>query len=132
MANNEPVIVTRDAADLLVETLNTIEGLPFVRDAWENKAPANYGVVELDGQADALWADNRMLEQVFRLTVHLYVDGSRDDLVATVQGKLGTACDGYSLPTHEFLFDAGKTHWAWQCVIIGPLQWDEVVPDGAQ
>lgn len=128
--DDTPTTVTRNAADLLVAKLNEIEGLPFVRDAWENKAPANYGVVELDGQADALWADDRMLEQVFRLRVHLYVDGSRDDLVATVQGKLSEATDGYSLPAHEFAFDIGKNHWTWQCVIYGPLQWEEEDGDG--
>ena len=37
--NTTPTTVTRDAADILVDALNTIEGISFVRDAWENKAP---------------------------------------------------------------------------------------------
>lgn len=130
---NTPVVtttVTRDAADLLVAKLNELDGLAFVRDAWESKAPDDYGVVELDGQSLSLWADNRMLEQVFQLKVHLYVTGMGDDKVALVQAKLAAACDGYSLPVHEYLFDINKNHWQWSCTIIGPLQWDEVVTGG--
>ena len=130
---NTPVVtttVTRDAADLLVAKLNELDGLAFVRDAWESKAPDDYGVVELDGQSQSLWADNRMLEQVFQLKVHLYVTGMGDDKVALVQAKLAAACDGYSLPVHEYLFDINKNHWQWSCTIIGPLQWDEVVTGG--
>ena len=125
-----PQTVTRDAADLLVAKLNEINGIPFVRDAWENKAPDNYGVVELDGQALSLWADNRMLEQVFQLKVHLYITGTGDDQVATVQQKLAEACDGYSLPAHEYAWDINKNHWQWSVQIIGPLQWEETVENG--
>ena len=128
--NTQTASVTRDAADLLVSALNELEGIAFVRDAWENKAPDNYGVVELSGQSTALWADNKMLEQVFQLVVHLYVDGGSDEWVAKVQQKLATACDGYSLPAHEFAFDIGKNHWTWNCQIIGPIQWDEVAENG--
>lgn len=133
MANrngNTPETVTVDAADLLVAKLNELEGIAFVRDAWENKAPDNYGVVELSGQSDSLWADNRMIEQVFQLTVHVYVNGTGDDMVAKVQQKLSAVTDGYSLPAHEFAFDIGKNHWTWNCVMIGPLQWEETVSNG--
>ena len=119
---NTATNVTRDAADLLVEALNTSAGLAFVRDAWENKAPDDYGVVELDGAPVNMWADNTLIAQVFQLTVHVYTDGSRDDLVDTVQGILAANCDTYSLAAHEFLFDSGKNHWKWNCQIIGPIQ----------
>ena len=46
--------VTVDAIDVLLNKLNTIEGIEFVRDAWLNKAPDNYGVVELQGEANQL------------------------------------------------------------------------------
>jgi hypothetical protein len=128
---NTPVstTVTRDAADILVAKLNELEGIQFVRDAWENKAPDDYGVVELDGQSMSLWADDRMIEQVFQLKVHLYITGTGDDKVALVQQKLAAVCDGYSLPAHEYAYDIDKNHWTWQCSMIGPLQW-EVVTDG--
>ena len=129
-SNPVTTTVTMDAADLLVSALNTLSGIAWVRDAWENKAPDNYGVVELTGQSNAMWADNRMTEQVFQLTVHLYVDGGSDEWVGKVQEKLATACDGYSLPAHEFAFDIAKNHWTWNCQIIGPILWEEPVTNG--
>ena len=117
--------VTRDAADILTAKLNEIEGISFVRDAWVNKAPDDYGVVELTGQSSALWADDRMLEQVFRLTVHLYVSGGGDHWIKAVQDKLLEVVDGYSLPTHEYAFDINRNHWMWTVNMIGPMQWEE-------
>jgi hypothetical protein len=130
-SNDTPVTttVTYDAADILVAKLNELDGLAFVRDAWENKAPDDYGVVELDGQSMSLWADDRMIEQVFQLKVHLYITGTGDDKVALVQQKLAAVCDGYSLPAHEYAYDIDKNHWTWQCSMIGPPQ-REVVTDG--
>ena len=87
-------------------------------------------MLEVIGQSGALWGDDRMLAQVIQLRIHLYVNGSRDDLVTTVQNLLNDVCYTYSLPSHEFLFDIAKNHWTWDCHIIGPLQWDEVTTDG--
>ena len=126
----EPVTVTYDAADLLVAKLNELTSVAWVRDAWENKAPDNYGVVEIDGAPSSIWADNALQIQVFQLKVHLYIAGGGDAMVAEVQGKLAEACDGYSLPLHEYAFDIKKNHWQWTCHIIGPLQWSEVVTSG--
>ena len=119
--------VTRDAADLLVEALNTIDGITFVRDAWENKAPDDYGAVEMTGQSNALWADNKMVAQTFMLTVHLYAKDGNNAWISKIQEKLAEAADSYSMPTHEFIYEIGKNHWTWSAYIIGPLQWDEVV-----
>ena len=41
--------VTVNAIDRLVEKLNELDGIEFAKDAWVNKAPENYGVVELTG-----------------------------------------------------------------------------------
>ena len=53
----EPQTVTVNAMDKIVTKLNTLEGIEFAKDAWVNEAPANYGVVELSGEARQLWAD---------------------------------------------------------------------------
>ena len=87
--------------------------------------------MEATGQANALWADNHMLDQIFSVRVHWYCNDVGDEMVGKVQTKLNDAVDGYSLPLHEFLFDVGKNHWYWDCQIIGPLQWTEVVSSGA-
>lgn len=122
--------VTVDAVDNVVTALNTLEGIAFVRDAWENKAPDNYGVVEVDGVPMSLWADDKLINQVFQLKIHIYVDGSRDDMVGLVQSKLQTATDWYSLTAHEFAYDIGKNHWTWNAQVIGPIQRTEVVTSG--
>ena len=123
--SSAPATVTRDAADILVDALNTIEGISFVRDAWENKAPDDYGVVEMTGQSNALWADDRMVEQTFSLAVHLYTKDGGNAWIQKIQGKLATACDWYNMPTHEFIYEIGKNHWTWTAYIIGPMQWEE-------
>ena len=130
MARNRttPIVattVTRDACDILVEKLNEIPGIAFVRDAWENKAPDDYGVVELTGQNNALYADNHMIAQTFALAVHLYATDGSNAWIPKIQAKLNDWTDGYSLPVHEFLWDIGKNHWQWTAYMIGPLQWEE-------
>lgn len=125
-----PATVTRDAVDLLVEKLNTIEGLAFVRDAWENKAPDDYGVVEMTTQSNALWADDRMVDQIFNLTVHLYCRDGSNAWIAKIQEKLAEAVDWYNMSTHEYLYDIDKNHWTWSVYMIGPMQWEEVASDG--
>lgn len=132
MARNRtaPQTVTRDAADILVEQLNTIDGISFVRDAWENKAPDNYGVVEMTEQNNALYADNHMVAQEFRLTVHLYATDGDNAWISKVQGVLNDYTDGYRMGPHEYLFDIGKNHWQWTVYIIAPLQWEEAVGNG--
>ena len=125
-----PTTVTVDAADLLVTALNTIEGIDFVRDAWENKAPDNYGVVEISGESGSLWADNKQVGQIFQLRVHLYVTGGSDEWIDKIQEKLSAACDGYRMPAHEYAYDIDKNHWTWDCWIVGPMQWEETVTNG--
>lgn len=111
-----------DAVDRVVNALNTLDSVAFVRDAWENKAPDDYGVVEVNGAPMNLWGDDKLLAQVFQITVHAYVTGSRDDLVPLIQEKLETVTDWFSLTQHEFLMDVGKNHWVWTGQVLGPLQ----------
>lgn len=129
-AKAAPATVTRDAVDILVDALNTIDGISFVRDAWENKAPDDYGVVEMTEQSNALYADNHMVAQEFRLTVHLYARDGSNAWIQKIQEKLNEASDGYSMGVHEYAWDIGKNHWQWTVYMVAPLQWDEVVQGG--
>ena len=129
-ASTAPATVTRDAVDLLVEKLNEIEGIDFVRDAWEDKAPDNYGVVEMAEQAMAQWADDKMVEQAFSMTVHLYAADGSNAWIRKIQEKLAEATDWYNMLPHEYAWDIGKNHWSWNAYIIGPLQWEEVTEGG--
>ena len=127
-----PTTTTVDAVDELVAKLNTISGIEFVRDAWRNKAPDNYGVVELQGEASQLWADNRLVDSIWRVLITAYVTGDDDTLAYTVQGKLeALEADGKVDLTHTisraFDYTTGKTMWTWQVNLFGPLTREEPV-----
>lgn len=108
--------------DQLIDRLNAIEGLQFARDAWENKAPDDYGVVELTGQADAVWADDEMAEQAYSLRVTLYVRDGGEQWLGLIQQAMADCDLVYSLPERGFLYDIGKVEWRWMATLYGPLE----------
>ena len=129
----------------MVSKLNEINGVEFVRDAWVNKAPDNYGVVEMSGEVGQLWADGHLTDSVWRVVVTLYVNGDDDTYPALVQAKLEALESSGHLDitqsvSREFLYDIGKVKWSWQCNMYGCLTWEEETeeppeesgePDGA-
>jgi len=127
--------VTVDAVDLLTSKLSEI-GVTFVRDAWLNKAPDNYGVVELQGEARQLWADGKLLDSIWRALVTLYVKGDDDSYAYQVQSKLeDLESDGKVDLTHtisrDFDYETGKVRWMWTVNLYGPLTWQEPVTESA-
>jgi hypothetical protein len=114
-----------DVVDAIVQQLNTISGLSFVRDAWNNKAPDNYGVVELTGQVGGIWADGHLIDQSFAVTVSLYVRDGSDTWVEMVQDVLDEYEDEYeyvySMPQREYLQDVNYVRWSWNLQLDGPL-----------
>jgi hypothetical protein len=126
---------THDVIDRLVEKLNEIEGIEFVRDAWLNKAPDNYGVVEFTGDVNQLWADGHLIDTVWRVIVSLYVKGDDDTWPGKVQAKLeDLEEDGTVDTTHtisrEFDYQIGKVRWTWQVSLYGELVQPEGVDAG--
>ena len=112
---SEPVTV--DVVDQLTDKLSET-GIDFVRDAWVEKAPDNYGVVELQGEAGQLWADGHLIDSVWRVVIHAYIAGDDDSIAYTVQNKLEeleSAGDVDLTHTISRDFDAqvGKVHWQW-------------------
>ena len=125
--------VTVDAIDVLVNKLNTIEGIEFVRDAWLNKAPDNYGVVELQGEANQLWADGKLIDSIWRVIITAYVTGDDDTIAYTVQSKLeDLEADGKVDLTHtisrNFDYTIGKVAWVWQVNLYGSIVYEEDAP----
>lgn len=110
--------------DMILDTLNEIEGIAFVLDAWKDKAPDDYGVVELTGEVRTQWADNRMVEQEFRCRVHLYVTDGEMEWIRKVQEKLDRMELYYTMPAREYLFDIHKVHWSWEFWLDGPVEAD--------
>lgn len=117
---------TVDAVDELVGQLNTVGGIEFVRDAWVNKAPENYGVVELNGEASQLWADGKLIDSIWRVTITACVTGDDDTLAYSVQGALeALEAAGKADLTHtisrSFDYQTGKVSWVWQVNLYGSL-----------
>lgn len=108
---------TVDVIDLLAAKLSET-GVEFVRDAWLNKAPDNYGVVELQGEAAQLWADGHLTDSIWRVIVTLYVGDDDDTWPGVVQAKLEEMeADGKVDLTHTisrgFDYEIGKVRWMW-------------------
>lgn len=113
--------------DDLLDALNTITGIEFVRDAWINDAPENYGVLELTGQSAALWADGKMQEQAFQLQITIYVKDGSDIWLDSVQGVLQDFDLFYANPRREYDYGGDSVMWQWMAWFYGPLT--EILPD---
>ena len=128
-----PATVTVNAIDKIVAQLNTLDGIEFAKDAWVNKAPKNYGVVELSGTARQLWADGHLTDSSWNVVVTAYVDDDSDKYPSLIQEKLEALEDQGMLDlTHtnnrEFDYQTGKVRWQWIVIMYGPLQWEEPAP----
>lgn len=120
--------VTIDIVDLITAKLDELEGISVTRDAWENEAPEQYGVIEMDEEPTQLAADGRVIDEVYRLTLTLYVNGSSDNWAQDVREKLEELESAYDWLTigcrmimHQFVFSIGKVRWAFRLTVPGPL-----------
>ena len=118
-----PTPTTVDIIASLIAALNTIDGLAFVEDAWVEKAPANYGVVELIGQNTSEYADGKLIEQGFGVRITIYVTGGSHAWIDAVQSILTAQDIGFSMPTREYLQDINKVSWVWNCSVFGPVEY---------
>lgn len=125
-----------DAVDELTEKLSET-GVEFVRDAWVNKAPDNYGVTELQGEPRQLWADGHLIDSMWLVVVTMFVGDGNDEWAGLVNEKLAELeADGKVDLTHTctrtFDYEIGKVRWTWQVTICGDLIREEpaVVSDG--
>lgn len=122
----------RTLLDQLKDLLAAATGIPFAVDAWKNKAPENYGVVELTGQENGEWADGRMIDQAFNVVITIYVSGSSQKWKDRIQNVLEQIDAGYSLRDHGYLADIERMTWQWNATVYDPITWDEeaAVSDG--
>ena len=125
-----PTTVTVDRMEELLTALNTIDGLPWVEDAWVNKAPANYGVAELTGETAGDYADGAVIAQRFQVRLTIYVTGGSHTWLKAVQDVLDGLHLVYTMPQREYLQDIHKVSWVWDTWIRTPLVRTEVVANG--
>lgn len=113
----EPV----DRIAQLLTALNAIEGIDFVEDAWVEKAPNNYGVVEVTGEIGGDHADGRKVAQAVNVRITIYVSGGSHLWLEEVQNVLRTLKLSYTMPQREYLQDINKVSWVWNTIIRTPL-----------
>jgi hypothetical protein len=105
--------VQKDKFEQLLDGLNTISGLIFVEDAWLEKAPENYGVVELEGEIASDSADGKKIAQGWQIRITVYVNGNSHKWITDVQDVLARAGLPYTAPQREYLHDINKVRWSW-------------------
>ena len=126
----QTTLTTVDVIANLLTALNTISGIDFVEDAWVEKAPDNYGVVELTGQNGSEYADGKLVEQSFGIRITIYVTGGSHAYIEAVQNVLTSFDIGFSMPTREYVQDINKVSWVWNCTVFGPIEYTVETPGG--
>lgn len=88
--------------------------IPFEEIAWENAPQVGpYGVISLDGQGAALWADDRMTEQALQGTIDLYVRDRGLPEMLTVQNVLAAQGVAWALNSIQFESERQLMHFEW-------------------
>ena len=117
MSQNQTV----DKIQEMIEALNTISGIEFQEDAWDDKAPTNYGVVELTGETANAYADGVKIAQAYSVTITMYVSGNSHQWITRVQDVLDQLKVRYTMPTREYLQDINKVRWIWTARVRRPI-----------
>jgi hypothetical protein len=128
-----PATVKVDAVDELTAKLSEI-GVEFVRDAWVNKAPDNYGVTELQGEPRQLWADGHLIDSLWTVIVTMFVNDGDDSWAGLVNEKLAELEEAGKVDlthtcTRAFDYEVGKVRWTWAVTICGDLVREEPAGD---
>ena len=117
MSQNQTV----DKIQEMIEALNTISGIEFQEDAWDEKAPSNYGVVELTGETANDYADGVKIAQAYSVMITMYVSGNSHQWITRVQDVLDQLKVRYTMPTREYIQDIKKVRWIWTARIRRPI-----------
>ena len=117
MSQNQTV----DKIQEMIDALNTISGIEFQEDAWDEKAPSNYGVVELTGETANDYADGVKIAQAYSVTITMYVSGNSHQWITRVQDVLDQLKVRYTMPTREYIQDIKKVRWIWTARIRRPI-----------
>ena len=112
---------TVDKIQQMIDALNTISGIEFTEDAWNEKAPNNYGVVELTGETANDYADGVKIAQAYSVTITMYVNGNSHTWITKVQDVLDSLKVRYTMPTREYLHDIDMVRWIWTARIKRPI-----------
>ena len=117
---------TTDRVAEILTALNTIDGIDFAEDAWEEKAPSNYGVLELTGESGNDYADGRKTAINYAATLTIYVKGGSHHWIEAVEDVLDAEHIPHNMPQREFLMDIRMVKWTWRLRIRKKIKVVEV------
>lgn len=103
-----------DRIQQIINALNQIPGIEFAEDAWEEKAPNNYGVVELMGEAGNDYADGKRIAKGYLVEITIYVTGGSHGWIEKVEAVLDGLQLPHTLPQREYTHEIKKVCWRWQ------------------
>lgn len=116
--------------DLIVDALNTVEGLEVRKDAWVEATegdgvPGTYGVLTLEKEM-LLWADDKPSFQQLTMRLECWCEqGVEEDFLNAVEAALGTVGDvldlTWNLNAREYDFEIDNTHYTWAITRYGGL-----------
>ncbi len=66
-----------------------------------------------DGQADAVWAGNKMIHQVLTGTIDLFTKEENDPMFQQIQEKLNSLDLSWRLNSIQYEDDTGYIHYEW-------------------
>ena len=88
------------------------------RDAVSEDAPDNVGAVEFTGTR-SMWADDRMIDQRYVISVWLMVSSSSTDYLGRVQEVLDALAEyddfSWHLPERRYAAGVDQVIWRWEC-----------------
>jgi hypothetical protein len=90
--------------------------LPMAENGWNTRPDTeSYGIVSLDFEADAFWADDRKKDIVYEGSADLFSKSKNGaGWVQLITETLTAYCDGcWSLNSHTYERDTGLFHWEW-------------------
>jgi len=90
-----------------------LEITPDVYHYWAQPKSDRYIIWAEDGQADAVWADNRMSQQALTGTIDLYTKEEYDPMFQQVQEKLNSLDLSWRLNSIQYEEDTGYIHYEW-------------------
>lgn len=99
--------------DRLLQVLGTT-GYPFTAYRWDHCPPAPYGTAQLEGGADSVAADDRIIQQGIRASVDLYAPSAQSSYPSAVQSVLDGAY-AWRLNSVQYEDDADThlVHYEW-------------------
>ena len=89
-------------------------GIMFEDGGWSVAPGTDYGTVRLDGQGDALYADDAMQEQAIAGSIHLFTKGAGRTRMAAVQEALNSLGICWRLNSIQYEEDTRLTHYEWR------------------